>query len=250
MTTKQLLVTIVFSLVLVTLTGTPLGAQVSPTADGANLTLSPSSHSVQVGDIFTLDIMADPGIASADTVDAYIDFAPTYLEVVDGSGVPATTIELNSGVFSSATINTVDNETGQINVSATRFDSPLTGVFTAATIRFRAKAAVDTTEVAFVQNGARWSDLYLFGENLDPTVKNANVTVVEVPCYDLDDSGVVGLADVQSVAGRWRLTATNSDPDNDPDTPNYKTQYDIVFDGRINILDIMAVVDQWNGICQ
>ena len=60
--------------------------------------------------------------------------------------IRSTAIELNAAVFSSATINSVDNTGGQINFSASKPDSPyLTGSFTAATIRFRAKAAVTNT---------------------------------------------------------------------------------------------------------
>jgi len=144
---------------------------------GASLGLHPPSTSVQVDDIFTMDIVADAGVGSADTVDAYLDFDPTYLEVVDESGALATSIELNTDVFPSATFNTVDNATGQINFSATRFDSSLSGSFTTATIRFRVKAAaVDTTEVVFTRSGPRMSDLYLAGEPLNVTLANATVT--------------------------------------------------------------------------
>jgi len=135
-----------------------------------SLSLSPSSPSVQAGDIFTLDIVADIGTSTADTVDAYIDFDPTLLEVVGESGAPATTIEPNTDLFDFVTLNTSDNATGQTNFSATSFDSPLTGSFTVATVRFRAKVEVYVTDMTLVRSGARISDLYQSGESLNVTI--------------------------------------------------------------------------------
>ena len=151
---------------------------------GAGLSLAPAVGTVEVGEVFTVDIVFDTGTGSADTVDAYIGFDPAYLEVVNSSGEPAGSIELNTAVFSSATYNVANNATGQIDFSASKFESPyLTGAYKAATIRFRAKAAVASTELAFVRSGARVSDVLLGGVSLDPVLGNAVVTVnaVETP---------------------------------------------------------------------
>jgi murein DD-endopeptidase MepM/ murein hydrolase activator NlpD len=145
---------------------------------GASLVLTLTAQTVKVGDIFTVDVMADTGTDSADTVDVYIDFGPGFLEVVDTSGQPAAAIELNTAVFNSATYNAVDNPVGHIDLSASKYESPyLSGAFRVATIRFRAKAAVASTDVRFVRSGARWSDLYQAGESLDPTLEQATVTI-------------------------------------------------------------------------
>jgi outer membrane protein assembly factor BamB len=144
----------------------------------ASLAFVPTSRATQVGDTFTLDVVADTGTGFADTVDAYVNFDPAYLEVVDATGNLATSVELNTVVFSSATFNAVNNITGQINFSASKYESPyLTGSFTAATIRFRAKAAVASTDVVYVQNGARMSDLLQFGESLNPAISNGSVAI-------------------------------------------------------------------------
>jgi YVTN family beta-propeller protein len=154
------------------------GAPAAQPVSGASLVLNPAVQTVDVGQVFTVDIMADTGTGSADTLDAYLGFDPAVLEVVDASGQPAASIELNAAVFGAATLNAADNATGRINFSASKFESPyLTGVFRAATIRFRAKAAVTSTQVRSVRSGARWSDMLYGGVSLDPTLGNAIVTI-------------------------------------------------------------------------
>ena len=207
-------------------------------ASGESLSLNPSSRSALVGDTFTMDIVADTGTSTADTVDAYIDFDPTYLEVVDESGTPVNAIELNTDVFSSATFNSVDNATGQINFSASEYDSPyLTGSFKVATIRFKAKAAVESTSINFVQSGARWSDLYLFGESINPTLTNGTATVI---CPDFVDPPGVGVEDIMLVANCWRCKCEDT---------CYNPLYDLDDDCDIDVVDIMLVVKHWGETC-
>jgi len=62
---------------------------------------------------------------------------------------------------------------------------------------------------------------------------------------DVDPSCKIDIGDVQAVAGRWRLTAANPDPDGDPDTLNYESRLDLDNNGIINIIDIMRVVAKW-----
>src|SRR5690606_16002277 len=117
-------------------------------AAGASLALDPAEGAVEVGAVFTVDLLFDTGTGTADTVDAYLNFDPASLEVVDSSGQLATSIELNTAVFSSAVLNGVNNATGRIDFSVSEFESPyLTGAFRAATIRFRAKGDSGSTVV-------------------------------------------------------------------------------------------------------
>jgi len=204
-------------------------------AEGAGLSLIPSNSSVQVGDIFTMDVVADTGAGAADTVDAYLDFDPIYLEVVDESGAPATSIEANIDLFDFVTFNAADNTTGQINFSATRLDASLTGNFTAATIRFRAKAAVDATDVIFVRSGARISELYQSGEPLNAALTNATVTITSA-CPDFVDPPGVDIGDVQFVATKWRQDATGQ-------------LYDCDGDGAVTVVDILCVAKRLGNPC-
>lgn len=62
-------------------------------------------------------------------------------------------------------------------------------------------------------------------------------------------SCVVGITQIQAVAGRWGLTAANPDPDGNPATPNYEAQFDLDLDGDIDSADIMQMVGRWRGSC-
>ncbi len=203
-------------------------------ADGdASLALNPPSQAVQAGDIFTVNIVATTGTGSVDTVDAYLDFDPAYLEVVESSGVPATSIEANAEIFSFITINSVDNSTGKINFSATQLGSPLTGTFTVATIRFRAKPAIDTTDITFVRSGARHSDLYHGGAALDVSLTNGVVTGM---CLDFVAPSGVDVNDVEFVALKWGELAAGE-------------LYDCDGDEIVTVRDILCVARKLGDPC-
>lgn len=68
-------------------------------------------------------------------------------------------------------------------------------------------------------------------------------------CSDFDDNRQVDTADVMAVVSRWPLTATNPDPDNNPNTPDYEARYDVDGNGVITTWDIMAVATYWGQAC-
>jgi murein DD-endopeptidase MepM/ murein hydrolase activator NlpD len=74
------------------------------------------------------------------------------------------------------------------------------------------------------------------------------LTIVTIPGDVIADCRV-DIADIMQVAIRWRLSAANPDPDNDPTTPNYETLFDLDRDGDIDIVDIMRVAAQWGETC-
>ena len=132
-----------------------------------------------VGDTFTVNIVADAKNYAVDTADAYVDFDPAVLEVVTAGGALASSVELNTSAFPSATFNTVDNSTGKINLSASRLSAPyFTGSQTVATIRFRGKGASSgSTPVTLVRSGARQSDLLRGGDSVAETFTSASFAV-------------------------------------------------------------------------
>jgi hypothetical protein len=145
----------------------------------ASMVLEPAQVTIVKGQVFTLEITVDLGSAQADTLDAYIDFDPDYLEVIDASGTLASSIERNTEVFSSENYNQVDNTAGHINFSASRYIPPyIADSFVAATIRFRAKADGTETPVSFVRNGVRSSNLYFGGSSGNPTTADSNVDIL------------------------------------------------------------------------
>ena len=66
---------------------------------------------------------------------------------------------------------------------------------------------------------------------------------------DLNRDCEVDVGDVMLVAGRWRTSCANPDPDNDPSTANYEGLYDLDHDCDIDIVDIMLVVAHWGETC-
>ena len=68
-------------------------------------------------------------------------------------------------------------------------------------------------------------------------------------CPDYDHNGIIEAYDIGQVALRWTLTAANPDPDNDPNTPNYGPEYDLEYDGVIDMLDIMDAAENVGEFC-
>lgn len=68
-------------------------------------------------------------------------------------------------------------------------------------------------------------------------------------CPDYDHNGIIEPYDIGQVALRWTLTAVNPDPDNNPNTPNYGPEYDLEFDGVIDMLDIMDAAENVGEFC-
>jgi PKD repeat protein len=153
-------------------------------ASGESLALNPSSRSVQVGDVFTFALEVNTGTSSADTVGAYLDFNPAHLEVVKPDGSPATSVELNPAVgFDTVLANSVG--AGQINLAVSKFGGPLlSGQFTVATIRFRAKAPVASTAVTLSQTLQRPSGLSSGGLSLNASLGHGTASIA-APGFDL-----------------------------------------------------------------
>lgn len=154
----------------------------SPAPGGPRVFLSRPQVTVGVNQRFQVDLVMDTDGRDVDTLDAYLDFDPTALEVIDAAGNPVTALAMNSGVFESATFNRVNNTTGQINLSASKYDAPFpNGKHTIAAIRFRAKTGFNATQIRFVQTGARQSDLLRAGVSLQPSFGNTIVRILNAP---------------------------------------------------------------------
>ncbi|MFQ5343766.1 MAG: hypothetical protein ACE5F6_19660, partial [Anaerolineae bacterium] len=93
--------------------------------------------SVQMNDVFEADVLIHAGAQPVDTAEAYIYFPSAALQVVDGAGLPASSVQ-GSSAFDMELANGVDNSAGTIHYAATMLGSLLTGDITVATIRFKA----------------------------------------------------------------------------------------------------------------
>jgi hypothetical protein len=117
--------------------------------------VEPAFKSVQPDQIFTLNVVIRAGNQPIDGAQAYLDFDPTDLLVVDLAGNP--TNQIIAGTALDLLIqNTVDNGAGQINFAAGKIGGPFpTGTFTLATIRFKALGESAGSWVTFHRNTPR-----------------------------------------------------------------------------------------------
>ena len=138
--------------------GSLIGAR-TIASSGVDFTLVPASQAVSVGQVFTIDIDVDAGSQELDTVEAHVNFDPTYLQVVDeddnlltgvtdGAIVPGsiTTTELTTGL-----LNRIDNGSGHAGIACgiPPGGEPVNEVFTLGTIRFKAVAESAGTTITF-----------------------------------------------------------------------------------------------------
>jgi len=108
-----------------------------------NLFIYPSTKTVIVNELFSLDIRVSAGSQQVDGVDAFLSFNPAHLSV--DHIVPGTTLP-------TILANTYDNTAGTITYSAgkTLGGTSPSGTFTLATIYFRAKTVpVNNTPITF-----------------------------------------------------------------------------------------------------
>lgn len=145
-----------------------------------NIAVEPSSKSATVGEIFTLDIRVHAGTQPVDAVDAYLNFSPQVLQVVDSGGNPATAI--TPGTALRVLHNSVDNSTGRIDFNAGRGtgDQPASGSFVLATIRFKA-LAVGSSFVAFSLSPPRTTDAFFGGNSVLGSTADGQVAVTATP---------------------------------------------------------------------
>jgi len=149
-------------------------------AGTVQIVINPSTKTVNVDDVFTMVIEVQAGAQAVSAVDAFVDFDPTKLQVVDAGGSPASGIEQGTtlpAVFQ----NSADNILGRIDYSAATFSPfPPSGTFTLATIRFKALAATTGTPVAFSQTTPRVTTAAYLGSDVLGGVTDG-VVVIQGP---------------------------------------------------------------------
>jgi hypothetical protein len=121
----------------------PPQAPVNQAAAAAGTVLvrvEPASVSIGRGDVFTVGLQIVAGSQPVDGAEVHLDFDPRYLQVVDGDGQPAGTIE-DSGMLENLLMNLVSvaQGVGHIDFAAGTLEgTPPSGTFTVATVRFKA----------------------------------------------------------------------------------------------------------------
>jgi hypothetical protein len=154
--------------------------------EGVNLSIQPSTETVGVGEVFELVIQADAGVQPVSGIDAFVDFVPAHLEVVDAD-VGAPGIQITPGsALPTVIVNEADNYLGTIDFSAGKLGAPFpTGTFDVATIQFRALAPTSpSTAVTFSTSPPRQTRADYAGGDVTGTLTGGTVTVtVDAPVF-------------------------------------------------------------------
>jgi len=187
-----------------------------------------------VWDFTTEEPEADLAISKTDDPDPVIPSTPlTYTITVTNTGpsdatgvVVADTLPLTVTFASSSAsqgacsgVSTITCDLGTIN----------NGASATVTIVVTPTASGTSTNTASVTSGVT-----------DPNMANNSATASTTACYDFSGNGLVDVADIQAVAGRWRCKCEDA---------CYDPLYDIDDDCDIDIVDIMLVVAHWGETC-
>ena len=142
-----------------------------PPVQVVDLRLLPASQLVlNVGDPFSLALQVEAGTQEVDTVNAFINFDPGVMQVVN--------IAHDISTLGSVT-SSFDNGSGEIDISAT--DGPATGTFTIATIEFQGTGSVVDSPVAFAFEVGRLTDVTLSGVSKLKVAHGALVSIDPPP---------------------------------------------------------------------
>jgi hypothetical protein len=150
-----------------------------PTQAGANaeLSLSPSSKTIGVGETFSIDVLVNTNSQNVVAVGAYLTYDATKLQVAS--------IDTSKSILTMEAEKVFDSNTGKIKISRTK---PTPGINTAngnlATINFKALAPVSLTKIDFIMDGlgvsGTDSDILLDdgkGTDILASVKNGSYTI-------------------------------------------------------------------------
>jgi len=161
------------------LSGSAQQAETAGTAMGSvQISVEPTSSSVLVEQAFTVSLQIAADSQPVDGAEVHLDFDPTYLQVVDSSGNPASSIEIGS-TFDVFIQNVVNNDEGKIDFAAGTFDVPPNGTFVLATIHFRALQITDagSTPLTFVSREGSPTNVVYGGDSMLGGIVDGVVTV-------------------------------------------------------------------------
>jgi hypothetical protein len=145
------------------------GAIVTPSGGTVVMAVTPSTSQMKVGDTLEIAIEVQAGSQDVDGASAYLNFDPTYLEVVDMTAGGDLSLELE---------NSFDNGAGTINYAAGKLTAPYpSGNFDLVTIRLTAKAETTGTSLEFQSNPPRRTNVTFNGASVFDHAENGSITV-------------------------------------------------------------------------
>ncbi len=146
----------------------------APRSEGVTLRVSPAINRVRDGEQFLVEMEVRAGAQDVDAVNAYLDFDPAVLTVVDEEGNSAMQVTPGTALLT-VTTNSVNNTTGWINFVAN--GDPVSGRFRVATVRFKAITTTLASQLPLSLEAPRASDVRLSGESVLDHLLGGLVTV-------------------------------------------------------------------------
>ncbi|MCL0097952.1 cohesin domain-containing protein, partial [Dehalococcoidia bacterium] len=197
-TTTRVVGTLLVLTMILALVVAPGRSPVTAEAGGGavvDLVLLPQTQTVNVGDEFDITIEARCHGQKIHGVDVFLDFDPTYLEVVSITCGDTLDVPL---------LSDWDNAAGTVDYSAGKLLPPFPDhTFDVAVVTLRAKAATDSTSISFHHVSPRQTLAVFEGESVLRETIGATVTITAVvvpPRYTLtvtvdpEGSGTVSLS--------------------------------------------------------
>jgi len=139
---------------LVSISAVSVSGAPQPQTPNVHFTVNPSATSLAPGEIVDVTIQFDASANSVGAVQAYLNFDPGVLQVVDSNGNLASTITDFPLLTNNWAIlqNSVDNAAGEIDIAAGKIPGTginLTSLATLATFRMKAISPPASTNIAF-----------------------------------------------------------------------------------------------------
>ncbi len=212
-----------------------------------NTTLSLPQATVASGEQVTLSLTVSGLTNLLYSADIVVTYDPAV----------ATAVQVNRGSLLDAWSMATNLQTSGVVTVALAGAQPVNADGELLAITFTAVGAEGASSPLLLDTGS-------LNEGVIPaTLQNGSLTIVRptttptpeshpATCYDFLPPEGVGIEDIRAVAVRWRLTAANPDPDQNPNTPNYEIQYDVAPDtpdGIINVLDVITVQSHYGETC-
>ncbi len=132
------------------------------------ISLDPAASSVTPGDTFTVAIKMATGDQDVDSAQAFVDFDPAYLEVVEIAG----------GGALDEVYNVFDNVAGEIGYAGVDLAGAVSGTFGLAMITFQAKEAIPGTVLTFSIASPRETKVKLGTSTLTLDMQPATVEIL------------------------------------------------------------------------
>jgi hypothetical protein len=134
------------------------------------IVIQPAAHTVKVGETFTLSIVVQSGAQSVDGAEAHLNFDPNAINVIQITG--------NTATFPWVLKNVYNNTLGTLDYAAGALSGFPSGTTTVATVEFVALKETAQTDLAFVFQAPRLTDVTYGGQSILTQYQNGRLTIL------------------------------------------------------------------------